>query len=247
MTHAITSAQIQNSNSTIIIKKIPITTDLFLFNKFSIVPNSFMVINVPDSLYKIDEINATIRWLQKPNQDSVFIKFRTLNIMLNKKYQHLNYEDVRYRFVSDQSSIIKNNEDQNTNSIFNLKGLSSEGSFGRSLSFGNNQDAVLSSSMNFQISGFIGDSLQLTAAISDNNIPIQPDGNTKDLRDFDRIFLQLKKKKWQVSFGDLDINEKEKYFLKFNRRIQGVSFSTENKISDISTNHILMRTLRLAQ
>ena len=57
--------------------------------------------------------------------------------------------------------------------------------------------------------------MEITAAITDNSIPIQPDGNTRDLRDLDRIFMQLKKKHWSLSMGDLDAKEKELYGLTF--------------------------------
>lgn len=240
LTGGFLSAQNQKTLSNLRLKKIAVNSKVNYFDSLSVVPNTFKVIEAPIVTYILDEINSSLIWIVKPIKDSVWVQYRVMPFRLNKKYQHLDYEDVRYRFLNNNPIKLTENNETNVNRLIDFKGLQSEGSFGRSISFGNNQDASLNSSMNFQISGLIGDSLQLLAAISDNNIPIQPDGNTKDLRDFDRIFLQIKKNKWQVSFGDLDFKENKNYFLNFYRRLQGVSFSTENKISNKISNNFLV-------
>lgn len=108
-------------------------------------------------------------------------------------------------------------------------GLDYNGSFARGLSFGNSQDLVLNSSFNLQMAGKLGDGIEISAAITDENIPLQPEGNTRQLREFDRVFVQLSKDKGRLIAGDYDLLRPNSYFMNYFKRLQGLSFRVESE------------------
>jgi hypothetical protein len=209
------------------------------FDSISVIPGTVSIVGVPENLYNIDFINGTVYWKSRLSPDSVLITYRVFPFRFNEVTRRYNFDSIRFNFNSERPFILKSDQELN-NKIFNFGNMEYNGSIGRGISFGNSQDAVVNSSLNLQLNGYIGDSLLLSAAISDNNIPIQPQGNTQNINDFDKILLQIGKRGWQASFGDIDIRQDQNYFLKFSSRLQGASFRSVNPINKNTTNSLLV-------
>jgi hypothetical protein len=224
-------AQISNLRS----KKIPVQNG-FKIDSLSIVPNTFFIDGYDTSYYTLDWLNATLHFKKQFSADSVQIIYRVFPQKLNAVVQRYKYDSIRNNFI-----VVAPIRNQRTdNSFLSFGKLNYNGSFGRSISVGNNQDAVFNSQLNLQLSGYIGDSIELNAAITDNNIPVQPDGTTQQLNEFDRVLLQFRKKNWELDLGDIDLRQDQSYFLKFYKRLQGLSYQQQYHISQNTSGNTLV-------
>jgi hypothetical protein len=211
-------------------KKIAVVADTIRIDTFSVIPNTFLIEGFTDSSYSFDNINALLKWRTLPSVDSVIIVYRVFPYKFNSVVQRLSFDSVSYKFYAKPFQFGQN-EQELAKGLFDFGNLQYNGSFGRGISFGNSQDAVVNSNFNLTLNGMLGDSIEINAAITDNNLPIQPDGTTQQLNEFDQVFLQFKKRTWNLNLGDIDIRENRSYFLNFYKRLQGISFETNNYIS----------------
>lgn len=218
-------------------KTISTSFKIFKVDTLSIEPNSFWIKGVAKEDYQINFVSSLLTWIKKPDYNQVEIHYRVLAIYLAEETKRMSFDSVMFKFNIAGQKLTRSNQNQKP---FDFGKINSNGSLGRSLSFGNRQDAVLNSSLNLQLNGYIGDSILLAAAISDNNIPIQPDGNTQNLKEFDQVYIQFSKDKWKLNLGDFDLRQSDLYFLNFYKRLQGLSFASEDKLSTNVQNKILV-------
>ena len=220
-----------NGQSMFRVKTISVSADTVVLDTLSIVPES-VKISAPDSStiaassYKIDAGKATLIWISKPAFASVNISYRTFPLLFSKKYFNRSRDLITEEAIDNTAYNKKKEPEDNTNTLFSLEGLNKSGSISRSVGVGNNHDLALNSNMTLQLSGKISEDLEILAAISDDNIPIQPEGNTQQINDFDKVFIQLKRRNSVLTGGDFEIRRPDSYFMNFFKRTQGASFTT---------------------
>src|SRR5690606_33699337 len=219
-----------------ITKQIPVTTDTLHLDSLSIYAGSLSVTGIDDTNYIILPHAAQLVWKHLPPADSVQVSYRTMGISLHHVYAHksLNLVDSNIHFY-----LYKMDDGLNGSGRFvDFNQLDYNGSYGRSIALGNNQDVVLNSNFNLQANGYILDSVQLEAAITDNTIPFQPEGNTQRIQEFDQIYIRLQKNKHSLILGDYNLERPPGYFLNFYKRVQGLYYQTELPLSKTVTNKL---------
>ena len=155
----------------------------------------------------------------RPKTDSVLVCFRVLPFNIaGPAYKR----DIR---TWDSTSFERQYsfEPQATREeLFKTPGLSKTGSISRGVSVGNTQNVFVNSALNLQLEGKLTEDISMTASITDQNIPFQPEGNTQQLQEFDRVFITLQHRLWTLTGGDVVLrNRPVSHFLKFYKNVQG--------------------------
>lgn len=107
--------------------------------------------------------------------------------------------------------------------------LNKRGTLGRTIFFGNNQEVGTASDLNLQIDGEISQGLFLKANISDQNIPVQPEGTSFLIQEVDVVNIEIYDSLRKLTAGDIHLKESDSYFLKINKKMQGFSLFGKSK------------------
>lgn len=159
------------------------------------------------------------------NSSSVRIQYRVLPPHLNSKLDHRSqdiYAQGGYGLDhSNDQYVLEVQEQQKREELFYAPNIQKTGSLTRGISMGNSQDVFVNSAMNLQLQGNITEDVALTATLTDQDIPFQPEGNTQQIQDFDKVYIELKHKNAQLAAGDIVMKNDPGVFLKYNKNAQG--------------------------
>ncbi len=211
------------------------TTAFTLTDSLTVVPTS---VSVPGGLSVSYDARTNLYWYVQPGRrvpapdagqpdvvvpgpDSVQVCYRVLPLQLaapayRRPRGLLDSLDFPRRLLGQDDFAVKEQ-------ILSTPGINKTGNLARGISFGNTQNVFVNSSLNLQLEGRLTDNINLTAAISDQSVPFQPEGNTQQLQEFDRLYITLTSPRWNLTAGDVVLRNKPDYFLRFYKNVQGAA------------------------
>jgi hypothetical protein len=222
------------SQSNLRAKYISLKADTITLDSVSIVPNSFFVMGkqgiADSSAYSIDPVKSILIWKKNSEAwksipgDSIEIHYRVFAFSFSEQVKHKDALALSRHSQQGGSQYVYNPSESQP-SFFKYEGLQKAGSISRGVTFGTNQDVFVNSSLNLQLSGKLNDQVNILAAITDENIPVQPEGNTQQIQDFDKVFIQLYNDNNKLIAGDFELKRPDSYFMNFFKKGQGGVFS----------------------
>lgn len=233
-----TLIQAQNL-SNYVSKSIVLDKDTMVLDSLSISPSTFnmQVDGKNIENYTLDAGNSMLIVPEELKNKTVNISYRTFPVLFGKKYFNRDYS--AYKKETESTGFLISNSTPSSGSynqsLIDFGNLEYNGNISRGVGFGNAQSLNVNSSFNFQLLGMITKDIEVKAVISDNNIPIQPEGNTATLQEFDKVYIQLRKDEHYLRVGDFDLKSPGSYFMKFQRNLQGASYHGKQKVKELGT------------
>lgn len=221
-------------------KLFTLNNDTIIVDTLSVVPGSLQIISktvsVKEECYYFNAASSKLLFYINSEcgftvGDSMIVQYRVLPLKLNKAFSNKSITDTIGGFEDDYKPFFYKPK-QTSDDLFSLGGISKSGSISRGISFGNNQDVVVNSSLNLQLNGKLSEDVSVLAAITDNNIPFQAEGNTQQLQEFDKVFIQLYNDNQKLIAGDFELRPSNSYFLKFFKKGQGGLYSGTFPVGD---------------
>lgn len=212
--------------------------DTLQIDRASIDVSTFYIQGISDTCYILLPLQGKMVWRYAPAPQEVTLHYRVLAVNFNTPYFRKELNGVDSNIAAPMFSL-SGQQYTSFKGFVDFNALDYQGAYARSLSIGNNQDVALNSNFNLQLNGYIMDSIRIEAAITDNTIPFQPDGNTYQIQEFDRLYITFEKNKHRLTAGDFNIaTPHQSYFLQFNKRVQGLWVQSEDKLHSGITNKV---------
>jgi len=224
----------QEKLSNRIIKSLKVLDNTIAFDTISVSPFNFKLLNdkniaIDTIKYKVNFAKAYVQFVDSTFiNKNIIVEYEALPEFLTKTYKVFDTSLI-VDSPKDLSRLYSQKSDNRNKYTTPFGGLETNGSLSRGITMGNNQDGVLNSNFDLQINGNLSSKVKIRANITDNNVPLQENGYTQRLSEFDRVFIELFNNKWKVTAGDINFSNTQSAYLNFKKKVAGLSVDVNLK------------------
>ena len=216
------SIQSQTLTKNFYVKKLQIKQDTIQLDSVAINSQKFRVLNINKTEiskeeYSID-FNKTILIINSKKYSKIIVEYYRLPDFITKIYTPFD-EKLILQNNTNNGKLYSLTTNKKASEIKLFEGLQTSGYISRGVTSGNNQNAVTNSALDLEIFGKLSKEVTLKAHIFDTNIPIQENGYSQNITDFDRIFIEMYTNTWKVKAGDINLQNNESYFMPISKQL----------------------------
>ncbi len=153
--------------------------------------------------------------------DTLIVRYKTVKLSLQKEYKRRTLEIKFDEKFGDTVRVARSGSSITPESIFGSE-IEKSGTLVRGFTVGTTKDFSLNSGLRLQLSGKLSKDIEVVAALTDENTPIQPEGNTERLEELDKVFIQIKHPFASGTFGDYQLQKRYGEFGIIDRKLQGL-------------------------
>ncbi len=154
--------------------------------------------------------------------DTLYVSYRSYRLSLNKEYKKRSLVVKLKEGGTDTIQVIQNEDEGFTSEEIFGSRIEKSGTLVRGFTVGTTKDFTLNSGLRLQLSGKLSDDIEVVAALTDENTPIQPEGNTERLEELDKVFIQIRHPNAAGTFGDYQLQRRQGEFGVIDRKLQGL-------------------------
>ena len=80
-----------------------------------------------------------------------------------------------------------------------------------------------SGGLHLNISGELDNNIMLSAVLSDQDMVIQPDGNTRNLEDLEQVYITIQHPNFSIDAGDIEYKNETDKLINIERKVIGIN------------------------
>lgn len=210
----IDTIQVQAGQQKIFLKPFIVDSSLFLFHDGRLIED-----------YQLNAIFGEIILLNPAEQDGIYhasYKYieREIPLQVGPLYQNLPKLDsllILEKDIQPNANLARSDKLEN-----DISNLATTGTVYRNITLSPLSGSDFSGGLQLQLQGQLTDDIVVSGVLSDQSIPIQPEGTTQSLEEIDKVYLHVSHPIFQIMAGDIDYSINSGKYLNIERKLAGL-------------------------